>query len=218
MYGYLIVWLGTVSVFMVLSELVSIAPTSGGQYHWVSMLAPRRLSKLLSYISGWLTLAGWLASLGSGCFLTGGLIQGLLILCQPDTYVPQNWHVTLLYWAVILFCVFINVAAGWLLPKFEGALLVLHILGFFAILIPLLVLGPKGDAKEVFTTFVNMGGWDSQGLSFCIGIMGSVFAFVGGDGPIHVSVEKCDGFACSLTFFSCQRRSTTHKLLSLDRS
>ena len=172
---------------MVLSELVSIAPTAGGQYHWVSMLAPRRLSKLLSYISGWLTLCGWLASLGSGCFLTGGLIQGLLILCQPDTYVPQNWHVTLLYWAVILFCVFINVAAGWLLPKFEGALLVLHILGFFAILIPLLVLGPKGDAKEIFTTFVNMGGWDSQGLSFCIGIMGSVFAFVGGDGPIHVS-------------------------------
>ena len=189
MYGYLVVWLGTVSVFMVLSELVSIAPTSGGQYHWVSMLAPRRLSKILSYTSGWLTLCGWLASLSSGAFLTGGLIQGLLILCQPDTYIPQNWHVTLLYWAVILFCVFINVAAGWLLPKFEGALLVLHILGFFAILIPLLVLGPKGDAKEIFTTFVNLGGWDSKGLSFCIGIMGSVFAFVGGDGPIHVSAS-----------------------------
>jgi choline transport protein len=164
------------------------------------MLAPRRSQKLLSYTSGtfffslphatrhhplttccigWLTLCGWLASLGSGAYLTGGLIQGLLILCQPDTYVPQNWHVTLLYWAVILFCVFINVAAGWLLPKFEGALLVLHILGFFAILIPLLVLGPKGDANEIFTTFMNLGGWDSQGISFCVGIMGSVFAFVG---------------------------------------
>ncbi|KAL6704918.1 hypothetical protein ACN47E_007463 [Coniothyrium glycines] len=188
-YGYLVVWLGTVSVFMVLSELVSMAPTSGGQYHWVSMLAPRNLQRILSYVSGWLTLAGWLASLGSGAFLTGGLIQGLLMLCQPDTYVPQNWHVTLLYWAVIAFCVFINVAAGWLLPKFEGALLVLHILGFFAILIPLIVLGPQGDAKEIFTTFVNMGGWQTQGLSFCIGIMGSVFAFVGGDGPIHLSEE-----------------------------
>jgi len=110
------------------------------------------------------------------------------MLCQPDTYIPQNWHVTLLYWAIIAFCVFINIAAGWLLPKFEGALLVLHILGFFAILIPLLVLGPQGNAKETFTTFVNMGHWQTQGLSFCIGIMGSVFAFVGGDGPIHVSV------------------------------
>ncbi|CAN9446426.1 unnamed protein product [Alternaria alternata] len=188
-YGYLTVWVGTVSVFMVLSELVSMAPTSGGQYHWVSMLAPPSSARLLSYISGWLTLCGWLASLGSGAFLTGGLIQGLLMLCQPDTYVPQNWHVTLLYWAIIAFCVFINIAAGWLLPKFEGALLVLHILGFFAILIPLLVLGPQGNAKEIFTTFVNMGGWQSQGLSFCVGIMGSVFAFVGGDGPIHLSEE-----------------------------
>lgn len=73
----------------------------------------------------------------------------------------------------------INVAAGWLLPKFEGGLLILHILGFFAVLIPLLTLGPKGDTKEVFTTFYNLGEWPTQGLSFCIGIMGSVFAFVG---------------------------------------
>ncbi|KAF2278077.1 amino acid transporter [Westerdykella ornata] len=188
-YGYILVWVGTVSVFIVLSELVSLAPTSGGQYHWVSMLAPRNVQKLLSYISGWLTLCGWLASLASGAFLTGGLIQGLLILCQPDTYVPQNWHVTLLYWAVVLFCFIINVAAGWLLPKFEGALLVLHILGFFAILIPLLVLGPKGDTHATFTTFLNLGGWSTQGLSFCVGIMGSVFSFVGGDGPIHLAEE-----------------------------
>lgn len=187
-YGYLLVWVGTISVFIVLSELVSIAPTSGGQYHWVSMLAPRKVQKILSYTSGWLTLCGWLASLASGAFLTGGLVQGLLMLCQPK-YVPQTWHVTLFYWAVVLFCFFINVAAGWLLPKFEGALLVLHILGFFSILIPLLVLGPKGDAQFIFTTFLNLGGWDSQGLSFCIGLMGSVFAFVGGDGPIHLSEE-----------------------------
>ena len=58
-------------------------------------------------------------------------------------------------------------------------LLILHILGFFAIIIPLLTLGPRGDTKEVFTTFINTGGWSSQGLSFCIGLMGNVFAFVG---------------------------------------
>lgn len=73
-------------------------------------------------------MCGWLASLASGAFLTGGLVQGLLMLCQPN-YVPQMWHVTMFYWSVVLFCFFINVAAGWLLPKFEGALLVLHILG-----------------------------------------------------------------------------------------
>jgi choline transport protein len=153
-------------------------------------------------------MCGWQASLGGGAFLTGGLIQGLLILCRPDTYVPKTWHVTLMYWAVIMFCVFINVAAGWLLPKFEGVLLVLHILGFFAILVPLLVLGPQGNAKEIFTSFRSLNGWDSQGISLCIGIIGSAFSFVGewsispvvslallicssgGDGPVHVSSAR----------------------------
>ncbi|KAH9871024.1 hypothetical protein J1614_006598 [Plenodomus biglobosus] len=188
-YGYIIVWCGTISTFAVLSELVSLAPTSGGQYHWVSMLAPKRSQKILSYVSGWLTLCGWLAAYGSGSFLTGGQLQSLIILCNPDTYVPHDWHILFLYWAVIAFSVFINVAAGWLLPRFEGGLLVLHLVGFFAILIPILVLGPQGDAKEIFTTFANLGGWSSQGLSFCIGLMGSVFAFAGGDGPIHLSEE-----------------------------
>ncbi|PVI00908.1 amino acid transporter [Periconia macrospinosa] len=187
-YGYILTWAGTVSTFIVLSELVSMAPTSGGQYHWVSMMAPKHMQKVLSYISGWLTLAGWQASTASAAYLTGSLIQGLMILTLPD-YTPQSWHTTLLYWAITAFAVFINIGAGWLLPKFEASLLVLHILGFFAVLIPLLILGPKGNAKEVFTTFTNLGGWSSQGLSFCVGIMGTVFAFAGGDGPIHLSEE-----------------------------
>jgi len=194
------------------TDSLSRAPTSGGQYHWVSMLAPRNLQKLLSYISGWMTLCGWLASFGSGAFLTGGLIQGLIMMCQP-TYVPQNWHVTLLYWAVVGFCVFINVAAGWLLPKFEGALLVLHILGFFAILIPLLVLGPKGDTHTIFTTWSNMGEWQTQGLSFCIGIMGSVFAFVGKfSKTLRPKYLTHSALQVAMARSICPRRSKTPKL------
>jgi hypothetical protein len=29
------------------------APTSGGQYHWVSEFAPRRFQRLMSYMTGW---------------------------------------------------------------------------------------------------------------------------------------------------------------------
>jgi L-asparagine transporter-like permease len=127
--------------------------------------------------------------------LTGCLIQGLLILTQPD-YVPKNWHATLLFWAIIGFGVIITTASSWLLPKFESMILIIHILGFFGIMITLLTLGPHENAKEVFTTFINKGGWDSQGLSFCIGIMGTVYAFVGGDGVIHVRIFRHDLNTC----------------------
>lgn len=177
-YSFLIVWAGNLSVFSTLSELASMAPTSGGQYHWVAMLAPRRYAKFLSYITGWLTVGGWQGSVASGGYLTGTLIQGLIALTVPS-YNAQPFHGTLLFWAVIFFAVFINAVVSSMLPKFEGLILILHILGFFAILLPLTVLGPHGDAKFVFSTFANQGGWPTQGLSFFVGMIGNVFAFVG---------------------------------------
>ncbi|KAF5022851.1 hypothetical protein F66182_5084 [Fusarium sp. NRRL 66182] len=50
-YGYLFVWVGILSSFATLCELVSIAPMAAGQYHWVAMLAPPRFAKYLSYIT-----------------------------------------------------------------------------------------------------------------------------------------------------------------------
>lgn len=37
-YGFLIAWLSTLSVYTVISELASMAPIAGGQYYWVSLV------------------------------------------------------------------------------------------------------------------------------------------------------------------------------------
>ncbi|KAI1453204.1 choline transport protein [Annulohypoxylon moriforme] len=191
--GYLIVWAGTFSIFIILSELVSMAPTSGGQYHWVSMLSPPWCRRFLSYFTGWLTITGWQAFVASAAFLTGSLIQGLVLLTHPN-YVNtmQNWHGTLLFWAVILLAYGINSVIGSVLAKFEGVVLIIHILGFFIVILPLTLLGTKNEHEAVWNTWVNLGGWQTQGLSFCIGIIGNVFAFVGADGAIHMSEEIRD--------------------------
>ena len=55
-YGFLIIWLGNFSVFICIGELASAVPTAGGQYHWVSLLAPRSNKRFFSYITGmWLS-------------------------------------------------------------------------------------------------------------------------------------------------------------------
>ncbi|OGE58292.1 hypothetical protein PENARI_c001G12384 [Penicillium arizonense] len=187
-YGFLFVWAGVAATFVILSELVSMAPTSGGQYHWCSMLAPPSMMKLLSYLTGWLTVIGWQATFATSCYLVGTLIQGLITLTNSG-YNPKNWHGTLLYWAVVVFSVGINSVGGKVLPRFEGMILVLHILGFFAILIPLTYMADHGTAKEVFTDFLNLGGFPSQGLSFFVGTVGCIFAFAGGDAAVHMSEE-----------------------------
>lgn len=171
-----------------MGELVSIAPTAGGQYHWVAMLAPPSSRKFLSYITGWLTCAGWQAAIATAAFFTGTLIQGLIVENHSD-YSFQRWHGTLLTWAAVLLAVIFNTVLSPALPKVEGMVLVLHILGFFAILIPLVYLAPHSAPSEVFTVFLNSGGWRSQGLSFFIGLIGNATAFLGTDGAIHMCEE-----------------------------
>ncbi|APA11795.1 hypothetical protein sscle_08g065650 [Sclerotinia sclerotiorum 1980 UF-70] len=189
-YGFLLIWVGNLSVFSTLSELVSMAPTSGGQYHWVSMLAPPWCCKFLSYLTGWMTVTGWQGVVASGGYLTGTLIQGLIVLTVPSYAASETaWQGTLLYWAAIFFAVFINTVVSSSLPKFEGLILVLHILGFFGILVPLVILAPHDTASNVFGGWLNGGGWPSQGVSFFVGIIGNVFAFVGADGAFHMSEE-----------------------------
>ncbi|KAI0430577.1 amino acid/polyamine transporter I [Xylaria sp. FL1042] len=189
-YGFIVVWGGTLSLFLTLSELVSMAPTSGGQYHWVSMLAPASCRKFLGYLTGWLTLTGWQAFVASGAYLTGTMIQGIIILTHPSYLATmQNWHGTLLFWAVILLSYCINTSIGSVLAKFEGIVLFVHILGFFAVILPLIIVGQPSSPDAVWNTWLNLGDWPTQGLSFSVGIIGNVFAFVGADGAIHMSEE-----------------------------
>jgi hypothetical protein len=66
-----------------------------------------------------------------------------------------------------------------------------------------------GSAKDVFTQFMNQGGWSSQGLSFFVGLIGSVFAFVGGDAAVHVSQPVLSHEKAATHFFRCRRKSKT---------
>lgn len=161
------------------------------------MLAPQYCQKLFSYVTGkwhlcwpmnnnpssswsigWLTVAGWQASIASSAYLEGVLIQNLIEVVSPD-YTPKLWHGTLLCYGVLLVCVFVNTLAGTKLPRIEIVLLVVYVLSFIGIVVPLVYLAPHGNAHDVFATFVNGGGWSTQGLSFFVGLSGNAFAFLG---------------------------------------
>jgi choline transport protein len=195
-YGFLIAWLSTLSVYTVISELASMAPIAGGQYYWVYMLAPARYKKFSSYIIGWLTSLAWIATVATETIFAGLMIQGMITLDNPD-YEPKLWQGTLLAWLVIALAVFINVVIPGLLPKFEIFILVFHCAGFIAIMTVLWYFSPHGSASFVFTTSLNEGGWSTQGLSYCVGFLGNVATFVGADASVHMAEES----RCSLSVF-----------------
>jgi choline transport protein len=141
------------------------------------MLAPPSYRKFLSYITGWVSLIGWQATTASSAYLAGTILQSTILMCDSD-YSPKPYQAMLLGWAVLAFAVTINTVGSKTLAHFEGLILILHILGFFAILIPLVYLAPHSDAS-IFTTWVNTGGWSTQTLSFMVGLPSSVFALIG---------------------------------------
>ena len=132
-----------------------------------------------------MTVISWQACLASSAFLGGTMIQGLLVL-NDSGYKFERWHGTLLFYAIISFSLFINTYLARLLPKIEAMVLVIHIAGFVCILVPLVYLAPHGSAKDVFATFNNGGGWNTEALSFFIGIPTAMFAFIG----------MCNCFGC----------------------
>ncbi|PQE03917.1 amino acid polyamine transporter I protein [Rutstroemia sp. NJR-2017a BVV2] len=187
LYGFFVAWVGTSCVFMSLGELNSMSPTAGGQYHYVYVLAPPSTRRFLSYVTGWMTVAGWTASTATASFFSSSLIQGLLVLWNPS-YSLVGWQGTLLYWAVIALTLSVNTVFSKILPAIESTVLVLHILGFFAVLIPLVRLAPHSDSHEIWTHFINSG-WSTMGLAFFVGLEGVAAPFVGTDGAIHMSEE-----------------------------
>lgn len=135
-----------------------------------------------------MTTIGWMSAFTSASFLAGTEIQGVVTLAH-EHYDPKPWQGTLIMWAAILLALGINIVGGKLLPRFETLVLVVHILGYFAILIPLTYMADHKSNQEVFKEFVNSGGFPTDGLAFFVGMTGCVFAFAGGDAAVHVSAR-----------------------------
>lgn len=186
-WGFILVWLGNIAQVLVMAEMGSMVPLAGGQYNWVAVLAPASCSKFLSYLTGWITVIGWQAVTASAVYLCGSMIQGLVVLNHPS-YQPERWQATLIFYAVVAVSLFINTYLARLLPQIEAVVFVIHVVGFFAILIPLVYLAPKSSVSDVFDTFINSGNWKTQGLAFFVGSIQSMFAFVGIDAATHLGI------------------------------
>ena len=154
----------------------------------MALLAPRRQAKFLSWLTGWISTLGWQAAASTGTYLGGTIIQALLTLNDPS-YVPQRWQATLMLFAVLLLTLFANTVLVKLFPTLEGLVLILHVVGFFAIIIPLVYLAPISDNAFVWTQFTNLSGYSSSGTSWFVGQSVSAILFIGYDGACHMAEE-----------------------------
>lgn len=145
----------------------------------MSEFSPRQYQKFLSYTLGWMSVLGWQALTAGTAFVFGTLVQGalfflflitsnpsdtdlcrwpttqgMIVLNHPD-YVSKAWHGCLLTIAGSAATMCCNLFLAHKLPLIEGTLVIIHILGFFAVLVTMWVLSPTGDPKTVFVCCAN---------------------------------------------------------------
>ncbi|PNH45154.1 hypothetical protein VD0004_g2653 [Verticillium dahliae] len=176
------------TVVFSLAEMASMAPTSGGQYHWVSEFSPPSYQKVLSYASGWMTTLGWLASLASSVYVLAYQVQACINATNPD-YAFTSWQITLLMWAILFLTVMFNTYGTPFFPQLETASLIGHIVGFFVVMIPLWVLCDKNSARDVFLTFQDQSGWDNMGAAYLTSQIYIMWCCFGSDSVVHIAEE-----------------------------
>lgn len=88
-------------VFLGLGELCSAFPSSGGQYHFVYILAPAKTRNFAAYITGCITIIAWWIGTCSGIIYTAISAFGCAVAWFPD-FAQERYQVYLCYIGVII--------------------------------------------------------------------------------------------------------------------
>lgn len=172
-----------------LAEFLSAYPTAGGQYHWVAVIAWKRWVPILSWITGWINVAGWVALVCSGGLLASQIIVGIISF-MDDTYEAKAWHQFLMYIGYTLVAFLINAFLTRTLPIITKTAFIWSLVGFAVISITVLACssGRYQSGDFVFREFINETGWP-DGIAWLLGLLQAGLGLTGFDAVAHCIEE-----------------------------
>jgi hypothetical protein len=122
----------------------------------------------------------WQSGNAIGVFLVGTLIQSIISINIP-TYAFPSWHATLLVIGAVGIAFAGNVFGAKVLPHWQNAVFAIHVMAYFAFIIPIWVNAPRVPSSQVWSGFENSGGWSNLSLSVMIGQLSGIYTQVGVD-------------------------------------
>ena len=173
-----------------MAEFLSAYPTAGGQYHWVAVISWKSWVAVLSYITGWINVAGWIALTASGGLLGSQFVIGIIALYNPN-YVPERWQQFLVYIGYNMVAFIINAFLNSALPHITKAAFIWSITGFALISITVLACSSHqgySSGTFVFREFINQTGWP-DGIAWLLGLLQGGFGLIGYDAVAHMIEE-----------------------------
>ena len=172
-----------------LAEFLSAYPTAGGQYHWVAVISWKKWMPILSWITGWINVFGWMALVATAGLLGSQLIIGIISMYNAD-YEPHAWHQFLIYIGYNLVALVLNAFGNRILPYVNKTAIIWSISGFVIICITVLACAsPNYNSGDlVFRNFINETGWPN-GIAWLLGLLQGGLGLTGYDATAHMIEE-----------------------------
>ena len=179
------------TVTLGLSEIASCFPSSGGQYHFVFILAPKSYRKFAAFVVGWMNILGWSVALCSGVSVVVASLSGLIAFWN-DAFRATQWELYLLYLAVAVLSVSPLFLGPRLIPRILQFSLAFSVTGLAFIFCLVLALRRQSQPLSyVITPLQGNSGWH-VGPAWLLGVTNSMYAFGGTDAVIHITEEMKD--------------------------
>ena len=174
-----------------LSEISSCFPSSGGQYHFVFILAPKRSRRFAAFAVGWMNILGWSVALCSGVSVVVASVSGLIAFWN-ESYHATQWESYLIYLAVTFLSVSPLFLGPRLIPRILQISLAFSVTGLIIIFCLILALRKQSQPLSSITTpGPGRSGWGIV-PAWLLGVTNSMYAFSATDAVIHIAEEMKD--------------------------
>ncbi|KAH7317000.1 amino acid permease [Stachybotrys elegans] len=187
-YGFIFCIICNICLAASVGELASLWPTAGGQYHYAYALASEKWRKSMSFLVGWINIAGWLTLNTTAAYFGARFLAAAVVMGSAGAYQITQWSTYLMFIAISIIGVFLNIFGYPILNRWNEGALYWSIVSVFVISVVLLSTSPKTDAEFVFTNFANTTGW-SDGTAWMLGLLQSALSFIGWDAVAHMVEE-----------------------------
>ncbi|KAI9776976.1 MAG: hypothetical protein M1839_009120 [Geoglossum umbratile] len=171
-----------------IAELASAIPSSGGVYHWASVVAGKH-GRIVGFFAGYWNFFAWLFASASISAIVGNQTVSMYLVYHPEVE-PHPWQVFIAYEiACVLACCFV-LFQNRLLPFLNRIGLMLILGGVFVTIVVCVAMTKQRAPREVvWSRFTDGTGYGNNGFVFLMGMLNGAYAIGTPDCISHLAEE-----------------------------
>jgi choline transport protein len=121
-YGFIFCVVCNLCLSASVGELASLWPTAGGQYHYAYAMATTKWKSSMSFLVGWVNIAGWLTLNTTAAYFGARFLAAAAVVGSAGSYQITQWSTYLMFVGVSIIGVFLNIFGYPILNRWnEGA-------------------------------------------------------------------------------------------------